>query len=115
MTKLEALRELLEKVEAGGIGHTGWETFRALASGQGVYSDRQAGTARDAYFGSMDAALSLFDAVLPGWECGFDSGAMTWVKKPGLRSSFRTHTKDNPARALLIAILKALISLEEGK
>lgn len=112
MSKLEALRELLEKVESDlDTAHHHAKAFPSeSAGGHCTWHD-----SHKASSGSMDASLSLFDAVLPGWECGFDSAGMTWVKQPGLRSSFRTHTKSNPSRALLIAILEALISLEESK
>jgi len=66
-----------------------------------------------AYDGSLDAAKALHDAVLPGWEFGYD-GTIAWVKLPGLRTSYRKDDRNGfTSRAWLIAILKALIAMEK--
>lgn len=107
MKKLEALRKLLEKVEAGQWG--GYCYFHTIADSLGQ-------TAFNAFDGSMDAALSLFDAVLPGWEWQVRNTGACIEFDPvggGYVEIYADHNM--PARALLIAILKALISLEEGK
>lgn len=73
--------------------------------------------AENAAFGdSVDAALAFLAAVLPGWSCearrsGFGSAqAAVWnpMKQPGRANEYRVNNSD-PARALLIATLNALI------
>jgi hypothetical protein len=113
----QALTDLLEKVEAG----------EALAP-HDVVADRpffedyekaiHAGNlARDAYNGSLDAAEELHEAVLPGFSWKRQGFVMTvtddhtgWGN--GVYGSGRDD--DNPARAWLIAILKALIAKEDA-
>lgn len=107
-TRKQALEALLEKVEAGDgfpkgarsnvFGHTG-----------------NARLCLDARNGSLDAAMRLHNAVLPGWEYGYD-GSIAWVKLPGMRTSYRHDANNrNPARAWLCAILRALISMEDAQ
>lgn len=62
-----------------------------------------------AYDGSVDAALSLLEAVLPGWdwEVAKLNGGLTVHAKVGPDA---LEFSDTPARALLLAILEALIS-----
>lgn len=66
-------------------------------------------TAYDAFSGSLDAAMRLHEALLPGWA---------WGRFPGTGEMYVTH-RDSvdvpdcyscaiPARAWLLAILRAL-------
>lgn len=111
--KLNALDKLIEAVEAGTLGVDD-------------YPDEWTGLARvdllfDAYHGSLDAALALHEALLPGWapvidlvaneigmhrQCHDDDGCPTdeweWCFE------VRGHT---PARAWLLAILRAYRSV----
>lgn len=112
MTNIDALKALLAKVKAGGDLEDMYEVPAAL----GV--EGQSDMFIAAYRGSMDAALALKDAVLPGWS---------WVKPDGPEmGTMRVFGPDNgdyypsavgkhedPARALLIAILEALIAEAE--
>jgi hypothetical protein len=118
--RLEALRALKAKVEAGE-----WD-FRADAPARQVFpyqssiTDDLGLTARAAFEGSLDAAKALHEAVLPGW--GWNAGvygARVWpypdemARKPGV---IQVEDREiSPARAWLLAILSALIALEEAK
>ena len=116
----QALQRLLDAVEAGRVGQ-----FRNLDSefghGNGIH-------ARRAYNGSLDAAKSLHDALLPGWAIE----RMSWW--PGGHWTFHlwgtgdpdhngdrwhTHTDGrveasdtDPARAWLLAIIRAVMAGE---
>ena len=105
MTRKEALAELIAKVEVGI-----WLPD-VLAKLPDIHTD----LTWKAYQGSLDAAKALHEAVLPRceWGCGFDedegfgagvtSGGREFVIHGGATS---------PARAWLLAILRALHSME---
>ena len=61
-----------------------------------------------AYHGSLDAAKALHDALLPGWWFAID-GALASVSDMNDDDGpfFNATVKGNPARAWLLAILKA--------
>lgn len=65
----------------------------------------------EAHDGSLDAAKRLHDALLPGW--GWETGAnatfasIAQVWKSG-RDKAHVATSETPARAFLLAILRAL-------
>lgn len=114
----KALRELLVKVEAGKWGP--W-TFEVLG-------DDAEGYALDAFHGSLDAALALHNAVLPDWIIyrlsswpGHDCEAEIFGTHEHKGERWHTFTDGRSegksdhsiARALLIAILKALIAEAE--
>ena len=104
MTRKEALAELIEKVEEGGDVRP--STFKALRDPD------NAAWAVKAFYGSLDAVKALHEAVLPGWEYGYN-GSIVWVKWPGSRSSY-VHDAMNgyTSRAWLLAILRALYAQE---
>lgn len=112
MTCKDALEVLLAKVEAGEAKPH--EVFNAFDTPcQDFALQQRAEDAKRAYTGSLDAAKALHEAVLPGWEYGYD-GSIAWVKMPGLRTSYRHDAMNgHTARAWLIAIIKALIAQEE--
>jgi hypothetical protein len=106
----DALVDLLDKVEAGNFKWNAWADpplDRALM-----------GKVEDSYYGSLDAAKALHEAVLTEWRVthafGLISGEvakfnLTHNEKP---STYVRAESSNPARAWLIAILKALIAGE---
>lgn len=115
MTKLEALEELVAKVEAGEI-QEGLNT-------SSVFEKPHDMLAVDAFHGSLDAALKLHEAVLPQARqysivtdlicvnvhvCAWPDGLAAEREIQG-----EGWSESNPARAWLHAILKALIAMEE--
>jgi hypothetical protein len=103
--RLTALVALKEAVEAG----TGYADWSLVAS---VFSDKYVIAFDRAKKGSVDAALSLREAVLPGWEWGATKHSATvWLAGTDL-----VFTEDNPdpARALLLAIIAAKIGEERN-
>lgn len=114
MTRKEALTELLDKVKEGVT--TTDDTAKAFINddpnnddcvGHSVHAMR-------AYYGSMDAALSLFEAVLPGWgyELSKQPEDLVYVRVWIDISVTFGWSSDTPARALLIATLEALVGME---
>jgi len=119
----QALTDLLAKVDAGDQPQP--KDFRAALEVpmQDMRYTFMPNDARAAYGGSLDAAKALHDAVLPdeGWEL-WRTG-----KYPGMIPGSPDHEfaaavgwghvvkgyADTPARAWLIAILKALIAQEK--
>lgn len=119
MTRLQALEALLDQVKAGE-----WD-FRHDAPARLVFPYHSASAddlgldARAAFEGSLDAAKALHEAVLPGWPWtieNMNSGlSRAWVNSSrGLRTPGYVGESDDPARAWLIAILKAIIAEEEA-
>jgi len=105
-TRKETLTALRDRVQAGKVGQ--WFNWDSGIKGHGA-------GARLAYKGSLDAAKALHDAVLPEWEYGYD-GSIAWVKLPGLRTSYRRDSMGGlTSRAWLLAILSALIAMEDGE
>jgi len=105
MTKrLDALEECLAKVEAGTVDHGSfmqeWRGSPSYSAGCGV-------NAHKAYDGSLDAAKALHEAVLPAYSLQLTHHDCEVFQNP--RFSHCGEEIDNPARAWLIAILKALI------
>lgn len=99
MTRSDALRALIAKVEAG----ESWECPYFLPT-----------TSIDAFHGSLDAAKALHEEVLPGWAWWFEPNQETHFA--GVYSAPHLFLAGNgtPSRAWLIAILKALIAIEES-
>lgn len=116
MTRSDALRALLAKVEAG----TAWDAgsggcFVTLAYLGTVGQFSAVDLAIKAFKGSLDAAKALHEAVLPGWDWGRSAASgqfYVWNTGKGPASAL-SNNKD-PARAWLIAILKALIATEDN-
>jgi len=114
MTQANAIRSLIEKVEAGDIHDTGADRFDALNSGAGVYVDHGACRARDAYWGDETTAFALMREVLGdrwGLEIIENSGAWS-VYICTCTETCRADHKSLPV-AILLATLKAkLFELE---
>jgi hypothetical protein len=104
INRKNALMHLLAKAEAGS------SIWPAELGGTGL-SDRPFG---DAYNGSMDAARELHEAVLPSHRARIDVGKKyrAWVITPD-NKKFDAYA-DSPARAWLIAIIQALILIENN-
>ena len=68
--------------------------------------------AADAYNGSLDAALRLHEALLPGWELTHmgqhEAGWMVAVARLGPPTRHEGGHPTTPARAWLLAILRVL-------
>ena len=112
--KKQALMDLLAKVEAGDARpHQVFNAFDTPC--QDMALQQRAEDAKNAYNGSLDAAKALHEAVLPGrfwYRQGFvmyvTDDCTGWGSKP----HFSSRNDTNPARAWLIAIIKALIAEE---
>ena len=108
-----ALIALLERVEAGHL------TASCLPDSM-VKNWQQI---MDAYHGSLDAAKALHDAVLPGWSPSVGQNAhhgywFAHVLKSedgSIVGDKDGSSPDTPARAWLIAIIRALIADTEGR
>lgn len=102
-----ALQALLERVEAGRL------PWREPDESDLPY----ARAIHEAFYGSLDAAKVLHDRVLPGWEYGISQNAeepepAAYVAKWDAKlagDGFAAVSYD-PARAWLLAILRALLA-----
>lgn len=120
MTRLEAFRALYAAVKDGTLPEAvfhGTSSIRNHWAYDLLFGTEQRKQVFLAYRGSVDAALALVEATLPGWlvlEISQDSRSLWYVvlvEHPGLGMSRANH--DNPARALLLAIIAALIAEED--
>ena len=108
------ISDLLARVDAGGTpgAHDITTALRPIYDGDEpvVAYFRMACDGTD--IRAMGAAKALHEAVLPGWEYGYN-GSIAWVKWPGSRSSY-VHDAMNgyTSRAWLLAILRALYAQE---
>lgn len=119
--KLDALRELLAKLEAGDfpLMH---KTLSAAGIAHNSYGQDQRGYAWESFNGSLDAAKALHEAVLPEWNMEMEiCGQYTAVSVANDETGQWEEGADNPyaepcnpARAWLIAVIKALIAQEEA-
>ena len=114
MTQLTALKELAEKVEAGTAPD--YSMFRrGVRDWDGVGGGVNRDHAWRAYTGSLDAAKALHEAVLPGWGATvclwpMDNEWQVAVHSEDLQSGHEEADETNPARAWLLAIIRAKIS-----
>jgi hypothetical protein len=112
---MTALQELLAKVEAGSKRWTANELWEALK----CHKQKQFNAA---FHGSLDAAKALHEAVLQGtsqYSIATDptvgkASVCWWPDGLSRKNQFYGECwfEDNPARAWLIAIIKALIAQE---
>ena len=118
MTRKEALAELIAKVEAGddkGFRAANRAVFSTPC--QDVNLQLREENCRHAYKGSLDAALALHQAALPPnstWQYYSGDGHCIVGFGPGPTDYDEAH-HETPARAWLLAILKALHEMEENK
>jgi hypothetical protein len=110
----DALTELLAKVEAG-IEPSKFDVLRWMVES----NDSESSSCSEvfpAYRGSLDAAKALHEAVLPGYAWSLyeeDSGEfLSLVSNRANPKVYEEEWHKTPARAWLIAILKALIAFE---
>lgn len=110
MTRLEALEFLAAAISNGDWGVEASKAAR-------ISSPDMNDTMWDAYCGSLDAAKALHDAVLPDWRWEVGTNNLHMGPIGSVWNGRRTFTAcaSAPARALLIAILKALIAEERDK
>lgn len=112
--RLEALRALKAKVEAG---------YPTIAGFRAVFEDFDEYQKAWAAQYSLDAALALHEAVLPGWmlpmvspwHVGGENGAVIELWSGGLADDSVTESGTCLARTWFLAILAALIALVEAK
>jgi len=109
MERIDALKLLAEKVEAGSaIPPDFYQCWNNYVGDCGEW-------AHCAFTGSLDAAKALNEAVLPGWtyQDHLRRGLRytSYIGK-GIEDEPLHAESDNPARAWLLAILRALISKE---
>jgi len=107
-TQADALRALIEAVEADKGSRNG---FLSVLDGD------HAAYAWDAYRGSLDAAKALHEALLPGWDWealsntgGTEGRANVVIELKNDPNEWKRGVDADPARAWLIAILRAKLS-----
>ena len=66
----------------------------------------------DAYHGSLDAALALHEALLPGWRWDLDAACNAGVWNSCDLLPAITGEANTPARAWILAILRAYRSVQ---
>lgn len=111
---MTALRELIEAVESDDLD--GAVLISALSPSLGYDEAIEVGiSARLSFNGSLDAAESLHEALLPGWRWeGYDQdGWCVWLSGDA-NNPFRAEAT-KPSRAWLLAILRAYEAQQEGK
>ena len=104
MTRKEALAELIEKVEAGTWD--AWNVGRALS-----FNDGHRIEAKRAFEGSLDAAKALHQAVLPRHYAQVHMWPIPEMCRVDIGGG-HTGRDETPARAWLLAILRALYAME---
>ena len=112
MTRRDSLRALYEAVKAGEL-----EAVNKLLGK--MFSDDHnlpwsfVSDINSAFRGSLDAALALHNAVLPGWGWAVEADSNACVWHPDTFGVSRDiHIDPKPARALLLADLAAMIEQE---
>ena len=110
MKRKQALADLIAKVEAGE-----WDCNLPNKGVAGLGSAKRFRLAVCAYNGSLDAASALHEAVLPGWAFVIGPAAVHLWRNEDYGDPFCAPYEgksDNPARAWLLAILRALHSMD---
>ena len=116
-TQAAALRALIEKVEAGNATFQDFDACK-------IFGDVAILAPEEAYNGSLDAAKALHEALLPGWTVRLTAFSPNDRSIPYVHLFKMRMTEDDPvmsgnssgydgripARAWLIAILKAKLS-----
>ena len=100
----EALIELRDKVKAGDDGFSSFLPIEHEKTWSLFYK---------AFDGSLDAAKALHEAVLREWDWNVTVDQAMVSNSTGMDEF--AHVTGNPARAWLLAVLSALIALEENQ
>lgn len=116
MADRNALAALIGAVEANTVNWYGWEDREAVLP-NGLWE-----VARAADMGDLNAAKALHDALLPGWVArpqigGAGAGVKVWhctVEDWETGEEIEANNMPDPARAWLLALLRALESLSES-
>lgn len=101
MTDMKAIDALIEAIQVGDRDRF-WKTVT-------VFRYRNIALADEAFSGSLDAAKALHDALVPKWATWDASRSFfgcEWSLTDGEETVYAC-TKHDPARAWLLAILKA--------
>ena len=107
MTDTTALRDLLAKVEAGWPNDNDTAYMPPINAGFGV--GFQSACAWQANNGDLNDAACLAKLTLPGWHWTMDS-AGAGIYNPGVEGDSVVFAHEGePARALLICIIEAMI------
>ena len=114
MTQKKALQDLLIAIEAGGDydAPDAWMPWICIGDRGKAILPKAFQNVPAAYKGSMDAAMALHDAVLPGCDW-FLNSAYRGDKPEAAIDGYCvdvTSSHDITARAWIIAIIKALIA-----
>ena len=111
MTRLDALRALLTQVEAGTALNDApdgsdywWNVWPRGVDGA------KAAHAVNAFSGSLDAAKALHEAVASEWDWEVDSAGSAILFNRKTHRMIRGFADKDPARAHVIAIIRALIA-----
>ena len=122
MTKLDALKALLTKVEAGDLhkqkyGGMSLATacYETDSDGIIIGSSWNDAAVMESYNGSLDGAKALHEALLLGYHYSIDSEDNGVCIFDHLMCNAQVVKNDTIARAWLIAIIKALIAMEESE
>lgn len=118
MTRKEALEELIAKVEAGEVCRPNrkakWQDCDFEKRGYGY---RVNANIAGAYNGSLGAAKALHEAVFPGWDwrVGSCGPSEVIINRPYGGAVEYSGDSSCPARAWLLAILRALLAQEPSE
>jgi hypothetical protein len=107
----DALTKLLDEIELGNVAPFAPLVERIVSK----FSQKEINLVQKANQGSLDAAKALHEAVLPRWRFIITINGVSIYNraKPRTKGYFKEgQCATNPARAWLIAILKALIAGE---
>ena len=112
---IKALDELIDAVESGGdaIQHNIYIKAAHAFPPENAYGEYTFHEVARAFYGSLDAAKALHEALLPGWAWKImttnypeKTSYVVMLKGRKVRDLMASGNQ-NPARAWLIAILKA--------
>lgn len=103
------LRKLIEAVEAGTLTQT-----ECLSNGNRL---PMCATMWDAFYGSVDAAIALCEALLPGWVATVGTVGYAIVCENEIKITRHAWAllSRQPARALLLAVLRAKLMEMENE
>lgn len=111
---IDDLRKLIEAVEAGDLSATN-NSLGVMYSGLGNYWPWDwLSKINSAFRGSLDAAIALYEALLPGWVANIWTDGYVDLYETPHSEHVRADVVGNPARALLLAVLRAKLMEAEN-